>query len=76
MATLEVTAHLVDGCLLDFDVDPDFLARLASLRGQGLEGRALIHELLTDDWGAPPVFVRIVGSGFDGNPIDITIPYE
>lgn len=76
MATLEVTAHLVNGCLLDIDVEPDFLARLQSLQGQGLEGRALIHELLTDDWGAPPVFLRIVGAGLDGKSIDITIPYE
>lgn len=75
MATPKVTAHLVNGCLLDFDVDPDFLERLRTLETQGLAGRSLIHALLTDDWGAPPVFLRIVGAGSNGY-VDITIPYE
>ena len=75
MAAPSVTAHLVNGHLLDFDVDPDFLGRLTALQAQGLVGRSLIHELLTDDWGAPPIFLRVVGLGPDG-AVDITIPYE
>lgn len=75
MTALKVTAHLVSGSVLDFQVEPDFLAKLQSLQAKGLQGASLIHELITDDWGAPPVFVRIVGVAPDGRTIDITIPY-
>lgn len=76
MSELEVSAHLVDGGLQEFPVGHDFLQKLLFLETQGVEAKSLIHALLTDDWGAPPLFVRVVGFGPDGKRVDITIPYK
>lgn len=56
--SLTIEAHLVDGGLLRFNAAPGLLAKLERLQLQGLRGQELIHELLTDDWGAPPTFVQ------------------
>lgn len=76
MSHVTVTAALVDGGALDFVPGPDFLDRLRALQAQGVEGREIIHALLTDDWGPPPVFVMVAGTDADGRQIDIRIPYE
>jgi hypothetical protein len=43
----------------------------AALVARGLEGWTLIHELLGDDWGAPPRSVQILVNG----KIVAAIPY-
>lgn len=55
---------------------PELLDRLRDLDAQGLGGRRLIHELLTDDWGAPPVYVDIAGTDDAGQAVDVRIPYR
>jgi hypothetical protein len=73
---VKVTISLVDGGLQEFDKGTSFLKKLSELKAQGFSGKELIHALLTDDWGAPPLYVKIKGKDEAGNNIDITIPYR
>jgi hypothetical protein len=68
----QVTARLVDGGILDFEGGPALLDRLRRLQAEGYSGKRLIHEWLTDDWGAPPNVVEITDNG---NVIE-RIPYR
>ncbi len=68
---IKVTIRFVDGSLQEFSETKEFLSRLAELKEQGYEDKELIDRLITDDWGAPPVFVEIKGS-----EINLQIPYS
>jgi len=68
---IQVTIRFVDGSLQEFSETKEFLLRLAELKEQGYEDKELIDRLITDDWGAPPVFVEIKGS-----EINLQIPYS
>ncbi len=77
MSSIHVSVQLVDGGLQEFQEGPAFLVRLRALQARGVEGKQLIHQLLSDDWAAPPTVVIIAGKGTDGRPIDeIRIPYR
>jgi len=39
-------------------------------------GRHLIHEMLTDDWGAPPTGLVFEAKTTDGRTVQIVIPYD
>ncbi|MBT5105772.1 MAG: hypothetical protein HOM20_06265 [Porticoccaceae bacterium] len=73
---IHVSVSLVDGGLQEFMENDSFVERLYRLKNQGYEGRALVHELITDDWGAPPLHVRISGKTSKGHEIDEHIPYS
>jgi hypothetical protein len=60
--TIKVLADLADGSQMRFTCD-HYLSKYKSLAVQGYEGNALVHALLTDDWGAPPLRVRILEDG-------------
>jgi len=60
--TIKVLADLTDGSQMRFTGD-HYLSKYKSLAVQGYEGKALVHALLTDDWGAPPMRVRILEDG-------------
>ena len=51
----------VDGSGMDFDY---------------ANGQELIHELLSDDWGPPPVSLSIKAFTKDGKKVIIRIPYD
>lgn len=73
---MKVSAKLVDGGLLEYDVDAGVVARLRELQRAEYKGKELIHRLLTDDWGPPPILVTISGTGSDGKPVTIRLPYD
>jgi hypothetical protein len=73
---LKVEVNTVNGGAMDWPVPDSILDKLARLRRDGLEGRDLVHELLTDDWGAPPRGVSITGTTDDGRSINEYIPYS
>lgn len=73
---MNVSVQTVDGGLHETRYAPEFLVRLLRLRSEGIEGKALIDELLGDDWGAPPVLVTITGTDPEGQRVNIRIPYE
>jgi hypothetical protein len=56
---LKVSVRTVDGGLQEFDEPDSIFEKLSALRHDGYAGKKLIHTLLTDDWGPPPVGVRI-----------------
>lgn len=72
---IKVSASLVDGSLLEFNLPDNIVQRMRILRSDGYEGKSLIHELITDDWGPPPNYVDIKGVTEDGEKIDERIPY-
>lgn len=71
---LKVTAHLVNGDQLDMGTVSR--ERLRRLQAEGFEDRELIHELITDDWGAPPRYVELVGADGGSEPLRIVIRYD
>lgn len=76
MTSISVSIRMVDGSLSEFAADEGFLNKLHALQAQGLRGKQLIHELLSDDWGPPPCVVEIHETLLDGKQIDIRIPYS
>ncbi len=73
---IKVTARLVDGGLQEFTESDEFLTRMNTLIQQGYEGKELVHELITDDWGAPPVYIEITGYTSKGISVNERIPYS
>jgi hypothetical protein len=74
LENVEIVISLVDGGekRIDGHAAADILAEYRKLVAQGLEGWRLIHELLGDDWGPPPIYVRILVNG----EMVATIPYD
>ena len=66
-----VSIGFVDGSGDAYEESAAFMRKLKELQSQGLEGRALIEALITDDWGPPPKHVTIVDGDFE-----LTIPYD
>lgn len=75
LSSISISVCLVDGSLAQFDADPGIIERLNELQARGLQGKKLIHELLSDDWGLPPLSIEISGHSAIGELIDIKIPY-
>ena len=73
---VKITIRFVDGSLDEFEESDHFLLRMNALQINGYRGKELINELITDDWGPPPLFVEIKGIKEDGTKVDLTIPYS
>lgn len=72
---IKIIIRFVDGGLQEYNENPLFYKRYEILLKNGLNGKKLIHELITDDWGAPPIAVYIDGEDENGNIINEVIPY-
>jgi hypothetical protein len=75
MNTIRVSVRLVDGGMTEFSKGTEFLRELRLLQSQGFSGKELVHRLLTDDWGTPPLVVEISGKNPDGTIFEVRIPY-
>ncbi|TFW27758.1 hypothetical protein [Massilia horti] len=75
MSEINVSIRFVDGGLQEYAKDLDFLSRLHLLQSQGLAGKRLVHELISDDWGPPPRSVEVWGKDAKGQDFSIQIPY-
>lgn len=73
---IQVEARLVDGSTQDFRFGESFILEMNRLKAQGINGKALIHSLLTDDWGAPPLYILVTGVDQNGAVINERIPYS
>jgi hypothetical protein len=73
---LKVEIALANGSAMDLAEDDRFYEKLLRLRYDEFEGRQLVDELISDDWGAPPIGVRITGELSDGTVIDEYIQCE
>lgn len=51
---------LVDGGHAEMELPDAALETIARLQREGYMGRSIINRVLTDDWGAPPVYVDFV----------------
>lgn len=74
--SVTVAVNLVDGSYTEWNEPLGILAKHDRLVHEGLSGKALIHALLSDDWGPPPVRVTLSCPGVDGKTIKIVIPYR
>jgi len=63
---VRITIRFVDGSLDEFEESDHFLLQLNALQIDGYKGKELINELITDDWGPPPLLVEIKGIKEDG----------
>lgn len=72
---IKVSANLVNGSLFESNHDSSLYDEYKRLVKQGYSGKALVHELLTDDWGPPPQSVVLKGKDKEGNSIREVIPY-
>lgn len=73
---IKVSIRLVDGSLDEYSEGDEFISKLNLLQSEGYEGISLIHELITDDWSAPPIVVDISGETLKGLKVNVKIPYE
>lgn len=73
---IQVSMKLIDGSLQVWSEDDHFISHLNNLQNQGYDGKALIHELITDDWAAPPVYVYISGETSEGSTVNTNISYD
>jgi hypothetical protein len=63
MKNLEISLPLVNGDLMDVFDDE-------------ISGKEIIHELITDDFGAPPSYMRIQITTDSGKVVALCIPYD
>ena len=73
---IKVSISFVDGGAQDWTEPDSIYSRYLSLRRSGYEGKVLVDELLTDDWGPPPVGVQLSGTLGDGTAVNEYIPYR
>jgi hypothetical protein len=71
--SVTISIHFIDGGFDQWTDSPALLTKLKSLRSRGLEGKALVHELISDDWAAPPKTVVITD---DATGDEVQIPYR
>jgi hypothetical protein len=76
MRNVHISIRFVDGSFQEYEQGADFLSQITALQSQGVEGKALIHELISDDWSAPPRSVEVLGEDALGNEFSIVIPYR
>ena len=73
---LEAIVRRVDGSLWEIPLVQQQLIELYDLQEQGYMGKSLIDLWLTDDWGAPPIYVDVQGKDTEGNDVDIRLLYD
>jgi hypothetical protein len=64
--TVKVAIEYADGSYSEDDLPLGILAKYDRLVQQGLDGRALVDKLITDDWASPPVRVVMTFFGDGG----------
>ncbi len=74
MITVEI--RFVNGAYQEFTVPESIIDRLYALRRNGVEGKDLVHSLLSDDWVPPPRTVKFVGTLADGKRVEESIVYQ
>lgn len=73
---LHLTVQFVNGELSEWQEPESILSDLKELERGGLQGRALVDALISDDWGVPPRSVSIKGTLEDGTHVNRSIPYR
>ena len=76
MPRVTVTVEFVDGSRSEAQYGPALMGRYSELLAQGLDGRRLVSELLSDDWGPPPTSVTLAEIGADAKPFKVRIACE
>lgn len=72
---IQVSIILVDG-IQELKENDSFVSHLDQLKSQGYQGKSLINQLITDDWGAPPLYIKISGTTSKGQEVNEHIRYK
>ncbi len=75
-AVVRVSFILVNGGSQQYYEGYALIERYDRLRRQGLDGKALVHELFSDDWGPPPVGITLEGKRKGDLDFNVYIPYR
>jgi hypothetical protein len=75
-AVVKVSISFVNGEYREYYDSYKLIERYDVLLQEGLLGKQLVHELLTDDWGPPPVGVRLEGRRKDNRDFHAHIEYR
>ncbi len=73
MAAVTVRVDYADGTVSQAHYPADLLDRYDAIVQRGLSGKALVWELLSDDWPFKPKTVAIEGTRRDGTPFKVRI---
>lgn len=63
---VKVSISLVNGSLQEYSEGDNFVSRLKLLQSQGYQGKALVHELISDDWGSSAKICSYKRNNFRG----------
>lgn len=73
---VKVHVRVVNGRAWDFEMPWSFVVQARAMQARGVEDWRIVNELITDDWGAPPLVVEVTGTGPDGKPVALTLRYD
>lgn len=68
-------AHLRDGGLAEFNLPDSSIQKVERLRQDEYSEREIIHQLLTDDWAAPPLYVELIQHAGTPQAVRIRLRY-
>ncbi len=73
---INIRIYHVDSSMSEWEEDEAIIDTLNELMALGYEGKELVNQLLTDDWGAPPRSVILTGTRENGEEINIALKYQ
>lgn len=73
---ITIQIFYIDGSCSEFMTDDDIIQRLNALKDQGYKDKFIIHQLISDDFAAPPISVNIRGKLKNGMAIQETLYYQ
>lgn len=73
---ITIQTFYIDGSTSEHTTDASIIEKLIYLKNLGYGGKELVHHLLTDDFGAPPISFNISGKLKNGTEIIETIYYR
>jgi hypothetical protein len=75
-AAVRVCIRHADNSMRTYFESQDFIDRYYAAIRSGCEGNELVHELFSDDWGAPPTSISLEGQHANGTTFRASLPYE
>lgn len=76
MNEVTISIRLIDGAFHEYKIGTAILEELRAFEQQGLSGKSLINNLISDNWGASPISVTISGKDEDGKDFVQSIFYD
>ena len=75
-STVQLRIGFVNGDALDLEKPWSFVGDVEAMRARGVEDWRIVHELISDDWGPPPLNIEVTGTWPDGKPLLLKLHYR